>query len=271
MGRKQKLLDVDAGARVVSVPQPQTQRLTLSESRKIELMGAIKGLAHAANTLNAHAIQALCAFQDEELWRDIPYDDTRNCQNFDEFLSVHGPFGKTKFYEAKALLEKEGQMTFDILSSLGISYQRRRMLGRGTIGVDGDEVVIDNERVPIGNVRRIKTILATLTEKISHQDDTIVMGEAMVRRLKEELRTARAAVERTVTVAPTWDVRLAEVLIALGALRTAIDQSPVTPEQRKLIVDRIGDQMHGLHEALGLAVEDDDGFDDDDPDLSEEE
>jgi hypothetical protein len=244
--------------------------------RVFEALGGIKAISHAANALNSQALEALKTFQEQELWRQIPFDDTRNCINFDEFLSVHGPFGKTKYYQMRELMEKEGSQAFDTLTALGIPYERRKLLQRGTIGVDGDEVVIDNERVPITNARRIKIILATLTEKISQQEDKIVTGEATVKRLKDEVRSARAAGERTVTVTPTWDVRLAEVLIALGALRTAIDQSPVTAEQRKLIVDRIADQMHGLHEALGLAVEDDDefdddGFDDDDPDLSEEE
>jgi hypothetical protein len=244
---------------------PQPARISLNESRKLELLGAIKGLAHAANSLTAQAMHCLCAVQEQEFWRDIPFDDTRNCANFNEFLSVHGPFGKSKFYEMKDLLDKEGSATFDTLTALGISYERRKLLQPGSIGVDGDEVVIDNERVPISNARRIKTILATLTEKIAKQDDQIAAGEQTVRKLKDRVREAEVRAAATVTIQVAWDVRLTEALVALGSLATALAEAPVTAEQRKLISDRLTEQMRQVTRALGISDEDE--FDDDDFDL----
>jgi hypothetical protein len=239
--------------------------VSLESLKVFEGLGAIKAISHTANALTSQVLQALCVFQEQELWRGVPFDDTRNCANFNEFLAIHGPFSKTKFYEMKELMEKEGVSAFDTLTALGIPYERRKLLARGSIGVEGDEVVIDNERVPISNAKRIKTILATLTEKIAKQDEQIAAGEQTVRKLKDRVREAEVRAAATVTIQVAWDVRLTEALVALGSLATALAESPVTAEQRKLISDRLTEQMRQVTRALGISDEDE--FDDDDFDL----
>lgn len=102
------------------------------------LLGGIKAADRISSALGAETMRALIRFQNEERYKRLGFD------NFVGFLNNYesSPMTKNQFYDRKALLEKEGDATFDLLNSVSMPVSKRRLLGKGNIQIEGETVII---------------------------------------------------------------------------------------------------------------------------------
>ncbi len=113
----------------------------------------------------AATFRALEQFAEVEGYRALGFD------RFDQFLnSSRSPLTKSQYYERKALLEAEGDQTFDVLNSLNVPITLRRQVGTGAVRVEGDALIVDDERIALDDravVVEVMKMLAARTPKTS--------------------------------------------------------------------------------------------------------
>jgi hypothetical protein len=223
-----------------------------NQQRLFELLGASKAFAYTGQTAEAQFMVTLMTIQEQELWREAEFDSTRNCNDFDEFLLIYGEFGKTAYYKRKALVEKEGIHSFDIMAHLGISMKQRQQLTAGAITIEGEEVIINDERVPISDKKRIKVLISTLTEKVEAQSRQLEKGQASFEKMKSRALDAEKRAKEASSTVPLRELRQTELIVAITGYADAVRAEPYTDSAAlKLAVERIGDALAPLWRALG--------------------
>ena len=95
---------------------------------------------------------------------------------FVEFLenSEFSPMSKAQFYERLKVLESEGDEIYDLLTEMGVSISTRKLLTRGErrLELDGDDLIIGTERVPINeNQPAIRQLIKDLAGEIRTVED----------------------------------------------------------------------------------------------------
>lgn len=126
--------------------------------------------------------------------------------NFVEFLndSEYAPMTKAQFYERKAIFDKEGGPVFDLLNSMGIPTRHRKLLGKGNVWIDGDNLVVkqdDSETtIEITDTLRLKEALIALADanadksaKLDKQTAAITAHDEKTRELYDEIDRVRAS------------------------------------------------------------------------------
>lgn len=231
------------------IPPTTVQPFNPHGIRAFEALGAVKALQAITNFLSSQAILGLKNIEESGAYKDY------GCDNFAEFLDRYSPIKKTAFYDRWNLLQKEGA-AFDVLTQIGVSIRDRKLLGRGEVGIEGDEIIIKGERVNISEKDQIKTIIATLTQKVNDQDAKISKGEKTVKDLKTRLSDAEREARENSRRLATWEERLTEAQVSIGNLALALGAPDISIEDRReharLILEGLGQQMVRVHRALGL-------------------
>lgn len=169
--------------------------VTAIERRKIDaffLLGRITQTEYITQAiaagLGSQAIRALHQFGEEKMYELLGY------KTFAEFLdnSPHAPMTRHQFYERLKVLMSEGDALYDLLTEMGVSISTRKLLTKGErrVEVDGDELVIGTERVPIDqNPPVIRQLIKDLAAEIRD-------SETERERIAEKLEKAEAQNER---------------------------------------------------------------------------
>lgn len=156
------------------------------------LLGRIKQTEHIsraiADGLGAQAIRALHQFGEEREYELLGY------QTMAEFLDncEFAPMTRHQFYERLKVLKSEGDALYDLLTEMGVSISTRKLLTKGErrVEIDGDELVIGTERVPIDqNPPVIRQLIKDLAAEIRD-------SETERERITEKLEKAAAQNER---------------------------------------------------------------------------
>lgn len=175
-----------------------------------QIIGATKFANRLATSLSAQAIHGAEIIRDDKLCEAEGYD------NFRDFLDHHpeSPMTYHQFDQRKKLLESEGDLLFDLLSSLDVPMKARTLLA-GQIEVDGNELRVGDARVRRDDEAGILNLITIQYAKIQEQQRTIKRGEKDVEKHK---RLAIEAEERAVVANPTGTVTGQALLTASGAL-----------------------------------------------------
>ncbi len=167
----------------------ESQQAQVAKQEAAYAFGGIQALMTAGRFLTASAIRAIDAMKEQNIHIQCGYS------RFDLFLdkSPLSPMGSDKYYRQKQLLQAEGENTFDALNRLGIPLSTRRQLGSGTIEVDGNDVLIGNERIPITDAERIKQMLkdqadanVRLTRDLDEGRRQMTVKEKEIKELKQQ-------------------------------------------------------------------------------------
>lgn len=167
--------------------------------KALMMVGAFTVTNRIAQALSAELMRALIQFQEEKIYESFGYE------TFVDFLndSEHSPMTKSQFYERKKVLEIEGDAAFDLLNSLSLPIQKRKLLGAGNVQVDGSTVFIttqnpdgDDQIVEIelnDRTRLLQTLSALadqntlLNAKSAKQKEKIEKGESEIENLQKKL------------------------------------------------------------------------------------
>ena len=187
---KQKLVAVQEAHIAEETTEEMERRAAVSRDSLLMVLGGIRAVHSVSEALNAQSIRALQLIRDEGLYKAEGY--TR----FDDFLnqSPLSPMKYDKFnYIEKALLS-EGDELFNYLNAINAPMAQRRLLGKGSLAVEGEEIVIradgDEQRIPVSDRAVLLTTLSKLADQTSEQRRTIERGKKENERLREKLIAA---------------------------------------------------------------------------------
>lgn len=240
----EKVKDVGA-SKALAIHQQKTTENDLAEA--LLLLGGIRAANHIAASLSANTMRALRQFA--ELKGFEAFGFTR----MDDFLQQHpkSPMTKDQYYARLKALEMEGDDTFDLLNSLRIPLSARKALQKGEIAIEGNEVLVGEERIPLTETNRIKNVLKQVADKVSEQQRTIERGKDEIKRLKKE-RDEAASEAASFGPRATMDFESAvsqsylTILSAFTELETNLKQLPASRRQEYIAELRPG---------ISLAVE----------------
>ena len=155
--------------------------------RSAEIVGAAKVLDHLAATLNSQAMRHWEGFQQSEGY--LAYE----CKTFVEFLEKFRPMGltKDKYYQRKSLLESEGDEVFDLLNQYGVPASARKQLTSGSIEISGNELVLNEQRVPLNDTKQVRKAISELVSQLERVENKSNKTEKEIEKLKKRLEKAQ--------------------------------------------------------------------------------
>lgn len=221
-------------------------QLTKESIRAVEMFGAIRAVGHIARSLDAQFMRALQQFQDEKGYEAYSFS------RFDDFLNGYenSPMTKHQFYERIGVLTNEGDEAFNLLNSLKVPISARKLLGDGSIKIDGEEIVIGEERVSINDNHRIKELIKELAKESAEQSKKLEKGQKDNERLKKKLIEAEKGngKKHHSSLSDSIDGKVLLLIGAFNELYTELGYMDIA-ERRQIqptIIDRIGEQQTRL-------------------------
>lgn len=168
--------------------------------RAMYVLGGVNIADRVSASLQSESIKALITFQEQRLYTALGFED------FVSFLgdSEYSPMTKQQFYDRKALLEKEGEAMFNLLTELGLSMRKRKLLGKGNVELEGDVLIVHNgDEVTEISIHDRSTILEAISSladanaeksiKIDRLKEKEAKHDDKVRELYSEIDTVKAA------------------------------------------------------------------------------
>jgi len=224
--------------------------------RAMFILGGVNIADKIATSLNAEAIKALITFQEQKLHEALGFE------TFVAFLneSEYSPMSKQQFYDRKAILEKEGEKMFDLLTELGVSMRKRKLLGKGSVEIVGDIAIVhdggETTEIQLTDRTRLLETLTALADanaeksiKLERQKEMIDKHADEKRDLYEEMDRVRAS-----KAAPTPDDHMiARVELGLSFTRlrdSAAGLSEIEKDQfRDSVLEDVAGWTASLREA----------------------
>lgn len=224
--------------------------------RVMYALGGIDVANRVAAALDTEAMRSLMRIGEDKLYRSLGFE------TFVAFLNSDvSPVSKKQFYERKALLDKEGDALFSLLTEAGVPLRLRKLLGKGSVEVADDAVVIhtdgETQEIAIDNRRAMLDALSALADanaakaaKLDRQAKKIEAHDAKVADLEQEIRRARAMRVAEVAANAHTQARV-EAALALNKLaKIAADLSDVEKEQ---LIDPVFEDLAGQMQTLRAA------------------
>jgi chromosome segregation ATPase len=146
---------------------------------------------------------------------------------------------KNDFYRRKELFEAEGGVVYDALNSSRIPIATRKLLLKNNvdISVDGNELVIADKRVQVGNAAGVKDLIEAVHETLRERDDREAKKDKQIEKLKDQIRHGTDELkdlQKTVD-ALTDDTPFARSLMkAVGSLSDLRKEVRELPEAERL-------------------------------------
>ncbi|MET0646413.1 MAG: hypothetical protein ABW208_07305 [Pyrinomonadaceae bacterium] len=220
------------------------------------VLGGVRAVNSVAEALGAQSIRALQRIRDEELYR------AEGFTRFDTFLdeSPLSPMNYKKFNRLETALLNEGDELFNYLNAINAPMARRRLLGKGTLTVEGEEIVVrhdkDEQRIAISDRGVLLSTLSKLADQTEEQRRTIERQKKKLKKGEDDYKnlqrqTPNGAAPFKATPAAVKQLAF-DALAALGLLTTAAGK---LPEQealalRESLLTPLAEQWDALHAAL---------------------
>lgn len=214
-----------------------------NQQRAFIALGALGAFDNLARTLSAQVIRGLDAFREAKLHESLGFP------HFDDFLreSQYSPVSKSQFYERRKVLEQEGDAIFDILNGLSVPISKRKLIGRGSLAIEGDNLILKSEgeeiEISLRDRTRIVETISSLADKTFELD----------KKLKKQtaVKAANPAQEENPYSA---------ALVNLVSAFTAFDlhAGKLAPHEKETLAPKafelIAAQMERLSESFGRKV-----------------
>ena len=231
-------------------------RTVIDRDLSHQMLGAAKYASYIQGQAKSDIVRFLILVRDEKRYLDF------GMQNFDDFLeSEFSQLTRPTFYRELDLYNNEGEQ-YDLFNEWKIPARVRKQLTSGDISIDGDEVVVGEERVSITQGGSIKAILEQLVkEKIAATktaDEAVDKLERTERRLKAEQSTVddlRAAIDRFNEKTP-FQIAFGDLFAAASILADFV-ANELDPEDRERRAEQdckaLEVILNDVKEAYGIA------------------
>ena len=184
---KQKIRDVEEEHADESLTTHLDNAEKRKEQRALLLLGGIRAVNRVGENLTSQVMGALITFQQEELHTQLGFE------RFADFLdkSEFSPMKKSEFYRRKELYDAEGGQLYDAFNAARVPVSTRQLLakrGETEISIDGDEIVIGNERADLSDLPTIKTLISDFAGDNKNLIEANVKAEKKVEDLKAKVK-----------------------------------------------------------------------------------
>lgn len=209
----------EAQVQLETTTQQQTEA---QKDQALLMLGSIQTMGNLAQFLRANTLRALDSFKELKGHEALGY------ARFDDFMnkSPYSPMPYKKFNEQYNLLMAEGDEIFDLLTESKIPVTGRKMLPAGVCKVEGDELVIGEDRFHKSQVDLIAYKIKEMQRQLRTQSETIEKGKDQVQRLRktvEEEQHKNYSLEKSLETARNNQVRTVEFAdIAFDPLEEAL-------------------------------------------------
>ena len=191
-----------------------------SRFRALMVLGGVRAVDRVTQNLSSQVMNALIAFQKEDMHELLGYS------RFADFLdqSEYSPMSKSDFYRRKEIFETEGAEIYDAFNSLKIPMSTRKLLANssaGEISIDGNEIVIGDERADLSDLPTIKELIKTLADESRQLTETGEKNKKHFEKLKEQITTGQKEYDelrRSIDAAQTGTPYEQALMKAIGAL-----------------------------------------------------
>jgi hypothetical protein len=196
-----------------------------NRDRALLIIGGFKTALKISTAINSEVMRSLETFQEQRLYSSFGYE------RFADFLDEyeHSPMTKNQYYERKAILDREGDAMFDLLSDMGMSIRKRKLLGKGNVEFDGEKVIVhdgdEQTEIEITDRTRLLETLTALADanadkssKLEKQKTKLDKHDEEKRELCDEIDRVKAEKKIELGGDP-HSIALANACFALTALR----------------------------------------------------
>jgi hypothetical protein len=206
-----KVKDLKADEAALIVREVSTASEQNAATGAAMLLGAAGALDATARLTASQSVRAVQRF------RDTKGHEALGFSNFKEFLnkSPHSPMSYDQFNDREKLLEREGDIVFNLLSTMRVPAHARKHLQSGAVQIEGDNVIIAGERISSDDKPRILEVIKTLADKTVEQAAKIEKGKADNLKWKKEAKQAKGSARRADT--PTHDQTLMDVVLSMSS------------------------------------------------------
>lgn len=229
--------------------QAATSTAEVSKDEALMFLGGIGAINSLTDKLAAQTIRALEAFGESKAYENFGYS------TFAEFLddSPHSPMTKHQYYDRRNALAVEGDSTYNLLNSMGVPLSKRKLLTDGTVHLDGDTLVVGEERIPLTDRRRVVEAIKTLAEEGARKEKKIAKGEEQNKKLKRERDDLKKS-GATSGALSDYDTALINLLGAFSVLVNLGFEltDDVRLEKRGYTFEQLAALRLQLEEALGV-------------------
>lgn len=195
---------IEDGRQAIAVQSQQEIDAITARNNEIsifEFIGAAKLMNKITVNFTAQLITGLKNFQEAEGYKAY------GCATWVEFLKQHPEMdmSKSKYYRLSEALESEGPDTFDLLNSINVPLSQRLQLTAGTIAVQGSDIIVGQERIPIEDTRKVKRAISQIVEQMERVEAKAEKTAKENEKLKGKLDDARAAAREAAATVPFND------------------------------------------------------------------
>lgn len=256
-GTELEKIQNEADEIVTSAIQSNSQQSALNEL--FFRLGGLDVIQTLANNLNAALIVNLQRIRDEEQYRVAGFN------RFDDFMDNHprSPMAYKKFNYIEGIFKTVGPDVFDVLSGSGLSLRQQKLLERGDVEIDGDEIIINhdgeiisfeitNRREWLDSIKVLAKANAEKSAKLDRQKEKIDRHDTEKREIYAELDKVRAARSAEVSGDP-HSMAFASLGFAFTALReqAALLSDVDRAARRDNVLEILANQMQLTREAYG--------------------
>lgn len=158
-----------------------------------EFRGGLRAVTSVARSLSSKMIEGLMIVEDRKYY--LAWIDPATGETFKRFVDYLNSdevpdLSKTKYYDLKALLLSEGSDAFDVFSGKKIPVATRKLLAtKGVqISVEGEDLVIDDHRVPITDKAAMKELVETVHEVLKERDDREAKKDELIEKQATQIQ-----------------------------------------------------------------------------------
>ncbi len=254
---KEKLVAVHEAHVEEEIAVQVEQRNALHHDSLLMILGGIRAVHSVVNALSAQSIRALQRIRDEKLYQSEDF------KRFDDFLdrSPHSPMSYRKFNRLENALFTEGDELFDYLNAINAPMSRRRLLGKGTVALEGEEIVLrsdnDEQRFSVSDRATLLTTLSKLADQTSEQRRTIERGQKEITRLQKQADESHTANRPAARLPAAYTALAFETLATMSRLAAATKQLPLTEklDARESALAPLVEHWDEINRAFGFDLE----------------
>jgi hypothetical protein len=249
---------VTVGEQIDIEPQENSELVIDDRAEALIWLGRVQAADRIAETLRSETMRAMILVEEQNKYKALGFP------TFVAFLrSPHSPLTKNQYYDRKKLLLKEGDQLFNLYPSLGISVQRRKLLGEGQVSLDGETVTVKNGEeqieVDIRDRARIAELITALTDATAAKVRTLEKTElALDKAMDDNAELKKKFEDLKASKAAEFDGRTSREFAALlGCFEALIEESAklAAAEKTRLapsmlqhlagLMTRLGDSLGG--------------------------
>jgi hypothetical protein len=253
---KEKVIAVQEAHVEEEIAERAEASAVITRDSFLMVLGGVRAVNSVSEALGAQSIRALQRVRDEGLYK------AEGFTRFDDFLdkSPLSPMNYKKFNRLETALLNEGDELFNYLNAINAPMAKRRLLGKGALTVEGDEIVVrhdkEEQRIAVSDRGVLLSTLSKLADQNEEQSRTI---ERQKKKLKKGEDDYKALQRQTPSGAAPFKATPANVkhlsfdaLAALGLLTTAAGK--LSEEDalalRESLLTPLAEQWDALHAAL---------------------